>query len=66
MKFYVMTLFPEMITEGLSYSILGRAIKSGIVSLEAVNIRDFTEDKHKHVDDYPYGGAPEWLWPASR
>ncbi len=57
MKFYVMTLFPEMIIEGLSYSILGRAIKSGIVSLEAVNIRDFTEDKHKHVDDYPYGGG---------
>lgn len=57
MKFYVMTLFPEMITGGLSYSILGRAIRSGIVSVEAVNIRDFTEDKHKHVDDYPYGGG---------
>ncbi len=57
MNFYVMTLFPEMILEGLSYSILGRARRAGQISVEAVNIRDFSEDKHKHVDDYPYGGG---------
>ena len=57
MNFYVMTLFPEMITEGLHTSILGRAMDAGIISLEAVNIRDYTLDKHRHVDDYPYGGG---------
>ena len=57
MNFYVMTLFPEMITEGLHTSILGRAMDAGIISLEAVTIRDYTLDKHRHVDDYPYGGG---------
>lgn len=57
MNFYVMTLFPDMIKNGLNTSITGRAIENGLISLEAVNIRDFTLDKHKHVDDYPYGGG---------
>lgn len=57
MNFYVMTLFPEMIEQGLNTSITGRAIKNGVISLNAVNIRDFTKDKHRHVDDYPYGGG---------
>lgn len=52
-----MTLFPEMITHGLSQSILGRASDNGLISLNAVNIRDYTLDKHKRVDDYPYGGG---------
>ena len=52
-----MTLFPEMIVQGLSTSVLGRAIARGIISLNAVNIRDYTLDKHKRVDDYPYGGG---------
>lgn len=56
MNFHVMTLFPEMIEQGLNTSITGRAIKNGVITLNAVNIRDFTEDKHRHVDDYPYGG----------
>ncbi|MBS7220447.1 MAG: tRNA (guanosine(37)-N1)-methyltransferase TrmD [Clostridiales bacterium] len=56
-KFYVLTLFPEMIEETLSHSITGRAIKDGVIGVEAVNIRDFTKDKHRHVDDYPYGGG---------
>lgn len=56
-SFYVMTLFPDMIMNVLGESITGRAIKKGNISIEAVDIRDFTEDKHRHVDDYPYGGG---------
>jgi len=52
-----MTLFPEMIEAGLGTSIIGRACDAGIISVETVNIRDFTEDIHRHVDDYPYGGG---------
>lgn len=57
MNFYVMTLFPEMIENGLNTSITGRAIQNGKITLKAVNIRDYTTDKHGHVDDYPYGGG---------
>lgn len=57
MNFHILTLFPEMITSGLNTSILGRAAKAGLISVHAVNIRDFTEDKHGHVDDAPYGGG---------
>lgn len=57
MNYYVMTLFPEMIEQGLNTSIIGRAINNGLISLKAVNIRDYTNDKHNHVDDYPYGGG---------
>jgi tRNA (guanine37-N1)-methyltransferase len=57
MKFTVMTLFPEMILDGLHTSILGKAIDKKIIELSAVNIRDYTLDKHRHVDDYPYGGG---------
>ena len=57
MNFYVMTLFPEMITNALSTSITGRAMEHGLIQVHAVNIRDYTTDKHKRVDDYPYGGG---------
>lgn len=57
MNFYVLTLFPEMIENGLSHSVIGRALKEGIIRLKAVNIRDFSTSKQKHVDDYPYGGG---------
>lgn len=57
MKLHVMTLFPEMIMQGLSTSITGRAMKNNLIQIEAVNIRDFTTEKHGHVDDYPYGGG---------
>ena len=57
MRFHVMTLFPEMVEQGLHTSIVGRAIDAGILSINAVNIRDYSEDKHRHVDDYPYGGG---------
>ena len=57
MNFYILTLFPEMVMNGLSTSITGRAIESGKLHIEAINIRDYTQDKHNHVDDYPYGGG---------
>ena len=57
MNFHVLTLFPEMIMNGLETSILGRAAAKGIVSFEAVNIRDYTLERHGKVDDYPYGGG---------
>lgn len=57
MKFYVLTLFPEMIYDGLKHSITGRAINEGKIEIECVNIRDFSKNKHKHIDDYPYGGG---------
>ena len=56
-NFHVLTLFPEMIMNGLETSILGRAAAKGIVSFEAVNIRDYTLERHGKVDDYPYGGG---------
>lgn len=57
MKFYILTLFPEMVMQGLSTSIIGKAKEKGILTIEAVNIRDYTRDKHLKVDDYPYGGG---------
>lgn len=57
MDFHVMTLFPDMITDGLNTSITGRAIKAGVMSVTAHDIRDYSNDKHLKVDDYPYGGG---------
>ena len=57
MNFHVLTLFPNMILDGINTSITGRAIDKGTISVEAVNIRDYTQDKHLKVDDYPYGGG---------
>lgn len=57
MKFDVLTLFPEMINTYCSFSILKRAVEAGVISVNSVNPRDFTLDKHKKVDDTPYGGG---------
>ncbi len=57
MKFYILTLFPEMIEAGINHSVIKRALEEGIIEIEAINIRDFSKDKHKRVDDYPYGGG---------
>lgn len=57
MNFHVLTLFPDMIIQGIKTSITGRAIENELISLNAIDIRDFTNDKHKKVDDYPYGGG---------
>ena len=64
MKFKVLTLFPEMIEAGLKTSITGRAIENGLIELETVNIRDFSQDKHGKVDDYTYGGGAGMLMQA--
>lgn len=56
MKFDVLTLFPEMFAS-MQSSIIGRAIQKRIIEMNLVNIRDFSKDKHKKVDDYPYGGG---------
>lgn len=57
MNFHILTLFPEMINSGLNISIMGRALEKGLISINAVNIRDFSDNKHMKVDDYPYGGG---------
>ncbi len=64
MNFHILTLFPEMVTTGLNTSITGRAIEAGHITIEAVNIRDFSTNKHKKVDDYPYGGGAGMLMQA--
>lgn len=64
MYFHIMTLFPEMVLDGLRTSIIGRAEEKGYISIEAVNIRDYTLDKHKKVDDYTYGGGAGMLMQA--
>ena len=56
MKFDVLTLFPEMF-EALNESIIGRAKEKGLIEINLINIRDFSKDKHKKVDDTPYGGG---------
>jgi len=58
MRFDVVTLFPEMVTAAASYGVTGRAIERNIVSLSVWNPRDYTHDRHKTVDDRPYGGGP--------
>ncbi len=57
MKYHVMTLFPEMIEAATNHSIIKRAKEAGVISIDAYNIRDFAENKHKKVDDYPFGGG---------
>ncbi len=64
MKFYILTLFPEMIENGLHSSILGRAKEKEMIDFEAVNIRDYSANKHNKVDDYPYGGGAGMLMQA--
>ena len=64
MNFHILTLFPEMVMDGLSTSIIGRAINNGLLTIEAINIRDFAENKHNRVDDYTYGGGAGMLMQA--
>ena len=64
MQFYIMTLFPELVMGGLKTSIIGRAIKNELLSIEAINIRDYAFNKHNSVDDYPYGGGAGMLMQA--
>ena len=64
MRFHILTLFPDMVRQGLETSIIGKAIEKGIVELNLVNIRDYTLDRHNKVDDYPYGGGAGMLMQA--
>lgn len=64
MNFHILTLFPEMVLQGLHTSILGRAVERNCISIEAVNIRNYTLDKHGKVDDYTYGGGAGMLMQA--
>ena len=64
MNFHILTLFPEMVMNGLNTSIIGRAVNAGHLSIEAVDIRDYAFNKHQSVDDYPYGGGAGMLMQA--
>ena len=64
MNFHILTLFPDMVMNGLHTSIIGRAVEKGLLSIEAVNIRDYAFNKHQSVDDYPYGGGAGMLMQA--
>ena len=64
MNFHILTLFPEMVMQGLNTSITGRAVQQNKIGIEAVNIRDFSRDKHGRVDDYTYGGGAGMLMQA--
>ena len=64
MNFHVLTLFPDMIRDGMNTSIIGRAMAGGFLDIEAVNIRDYAFNKHQKVDDYPYGGGAGMLMQA--
>ena len=66
MRFDIMTLFPEMVMNGLETSIIGRAVKNKILEIEAWNIRDYAFNKHSSVDDYPYGGGAGMLMQQNR
>ncbi|HEY5717858.1 MAG TPA: tRNA (guanosine(37)-N1)-methyltransferase TrmD [Motiliproteus sp.] len=61
MRIGVVSLFPEMFAAITDYGVTGRAVKNGLISLECWNPRDFTHDKHRTVDDRPYGGGPGML-----
>ena len=61
MKIDVLTLFPEMFAGPLDFSMVKRARESGILSLRVINLRDYTHDRHKTVDDKPFGGGPGML-----
>ena len=64
MIFDIMTLFPDLVERVLSESIIGRAVKNGVIEINYHNIRDFSEDKHRKVDDTPYGGGKGMLMAA--
>ncbi len=64
-KFYILTLFPDMIIQGLHTSIIGRAVERGYISIEAIDIREYSKDKHFRVDDYPYGGGAGMVMQAA-
>ena len=65
MKIKVFTTFPEMIRPIVSQSILGRAVENGLLAVEAIDIREYAENKHRNTDDYPFGGGAGMVMPVS-
>ena len=65
-RFDIITIFPGMFSSVVGESILGRAVKSGLVEIQRVDLRDFTEDRHRSVDDRPYGGGPGMVFKPER
>ncbi len=65
MNYHILTLFPDMVRDGLNTSVIGRAVDKGILSIDAINIRDYTKEKHGHVDDTPYGGGAGMVMQAA-
>lgn len=64
MNYHVLTLFPQMIMDGCKTSIIGRAMEKELIKIEAIDIRNFSTNKHMKVDDYPYGGGAGMLMQA--
>ena len=64
MIFDIMTLFPDLVNYVLGESVIGRAQKSGAIEVKCHNIRDYSKDKHRRVDDTPYGGGKGMLMMA--
>lgn len=64
MKINILSLFPEMFTGPLHESIVGKAIEKTLIEVQVVNFRDYTTNRQKHVDDYPYGGGAGMLLQA--
>ncbi|MFI3202441.1 MAG: tRNA (guanosine(37)-N1)-methyltransferase TrmD [Eubacteriales bacterium] len=64
MRFHIMTLFPQMVKDSLHTSILARAVEASHIEIQTIDIRDYTANKHKKVDDYPYGGGAGMLMQA--
>ncbi len=57
MKFNILTLFPDMIKDGLNHSIIGKAMDKGLIEVNPIDFRAYSDSKHRSVDDYPYGGG---------
>ncbi|HZJ66535.1 MAG TPA: tRNA (guanosine(37)-N1)-methyltransferase TrmD, partial [Kofleriaceae bacterium] len=64
MKFTVVTILPELIEPALAAGVVGRARETGVIAVDTVNPRDFTSDRHRTVDDTPYGGGPGMVMKA--
>lgn len=60
-KFTVITIFPQMVKDVMSYGVIGKALEKDIIELQVLNPRDFSKDKHQRVDDRPLEAEPAWL-----
>jgi tRNA (guanine37-N1)-methyltransferase len=60
MKFDVVTIFPRMVIAGLAEGVVSRGIARGLIDVAVHDLRDHTDDRHRTVDDVPYGGGPGW------